>query len=370
MKIGFDAKRAFNNGRGLGNYSRETLRILAALAPENHYFLFTPKVSADIAFTPPQASTLVTPNHGVNPSWWRTFRITKEAERLHLDLYHGLSHELPVGIEKLPIGTVVTMHDLLFIKHPELFPTLDRIGYRSKYLRSCRVADRIIAVSEQTKRDLLELTDVDPRKVEVVYQGCRPEFRATASEEQKRNLREKHHLPESYLLNVGAIEPRKNQLLILKALASGKIDMPLVIAGQQTNYLKELQQYIICNGLQGRVMLLPDFPQEELPLLYQNATLFVFPSVYEGFGIPLVEALESGLPIIAATGSCLEETGGPDSLYVDPHDADALADAIMHVLDDSAKRQTMVAKGHEYAKRFSDQAIAEHLIRIYKETLP
>ncbi len=369
MKIGFDAKRAFNNSRGLGNYSREVLRILSSLAPENQYYLFTPTISPDIAFHPSEASTIVTPRRGANPSWWRTFQIPKEAEKLGLDLYHGLSHELPVGIEKCKIATVVTMHDLLFIKHPEMFPVFDRMMYRRKYLRSCRVADRIIAVSEQTKSDLLEFTDIDPKKVEVIYQGCRPEFKVKASEAQKLHLREKYHLPEHYLLNVGALEPRKNQLLILQALASGKCDMPLVIAGQKMNYHKELQQYITLHRLQDRVTLLPNFPQNELPLLYQNASLFVYPSIYEGFGIPLVEALESEVPIIAATGSCMEETAGPDSLYVDPHDADALAEALSRVLSDSARRKIMVAKGREYAKRFSDQAIAEHLIRIYKEII-
>lgn len=372
MRIGFDAKRAFNNPRGLGNYSRETLRILSSLAPENQYYLFTPDIRSDIGFTCPPNANLQTSNKkgGLAQSLWRTFGITREAERLKLDLYHGLSHELPFGIEKSGVRTVLTMHDLLFLRHPESYPAFDRLMYKKKYLHSCSVSDIIIAVSNKTKQDLLELVHLNPDKVEVVYQGCRPEFKKQASDEQKQKLREKYRLPKEFLLNVAAIEPRKNQLLILKAMVSKKLDIHLVIAGQKTGYLQELQNHVAKHGLQHQVTFLPNLPAEELPILYQCATIFVFPSFYEGFGIPILEALESGLPIIAATGSCLEESGGPDSLYVSPHDEQALAEQIQNLLDDPARRETMVEQGREYAQRFSDRAICQQLTRIYQNLLP
>lgn len=367
MRIGFDAKRAFNNQRGLGNYSRETIRILTSLAPENQYFLFTPKISPEFEHFHPENADIVSSykNGKLQQASWRTFGITKEAEKLRLDIYHGLSHELPSGIEKTNVRTVLTMHDMLFIKHPELFPFFDRIMYRKKYLRSCCIADRIIAVSEQTKRDTLELTHIDENKIEVVYQGCRPEFKAKVSEEQKRQLKHKYRLPDQFLLNVAAIEPRKNQMLILKALANCRIDTPLVIAGKNTDYQKELLSFIEHHGLQSQVTILSDIPDADLPILYQSATLFVFPSIYEGFGIPVVEALESGLPVIASTGSCLEESGGPDSIYVSPNDENELAESIQQVLNDDTRRETMVQKGYEYAKRFSDAEICQQITRIY-----
>ena len=373
MKIGFDAKRAFNNRRGLGNYSRETLRILTSLAPENQYFLFTPCIDPIIGFNCPDNAFVKEPKNGngkLAQSCWRTFSIAKEAEKLGLDLYHGLSHELPSGIEKTEIRTVVTMHDLLFVKHPELFPAFDRMMYRKKYLSSCHIADRIIAVSELTKRDLLELTDIDAGKVEVVYQGCRPEFKVKASDEQKRNLKEKYRLPDQFLLNVGAIEPRKNQLLILKALQSGHIDMPLVIAGQSTDYLGELRSFIAQNQLQQQVTLLPDFPSSELPILFQSALIFVFPSIYEGFGIPVIEALTSGIPVIAATGSCLEESGGQSSVYVSPNDENELAEHLQQLLNNEVQRNLMIQNGLDYAKRFSDEAICQQIFRIYNDLMP
>ena len=373
MKIGFDAKRYFTNQRGLGTYSREAIRILTTLAPENEYHLFTPIAEQ-------RDRTLLASNvHLHLPSlplgklcqdFWRTYRIASKAESLGLDVYHGLSHELPYDIERHKIHTVVTMHDLLFIKKPELFPEIDRRLYRKKYLRSCKVADKVIAVSEHTKQDLLELTDTPELKIEVVYQGCSPGFKKLANETQKKSLREKYGLPERFMLNVGAFEPRKNQMLIMKALKAGKIDMPLVIAGRTTDYLKELQKHIAENGLQNQVKLLPDFPSAELPILYQCAMLFVFPSTYEGFGIPVVEALTSGIPVIAATGSCLEESGGPDSIYVNPNDEEELATRINEVLSDEQRRATMMVKGLSYTQRFSDETIAENLIRIYKSIIP
>ena len=367
MRIGYDAKRAFNNHRGLGNYSRDTIRIVASHFPDLQMDLFTPKMDSSIRFVCPKKATIIQPKHGFMTSLWRTFGITKEAEKRHLDLYHGLSHELPVGIEKTRIPTVLTMHDLIFIRHPELYPLIDRKLYKTKYLRSCRVADRIIAVSQQTKNDLIELWDIDEKKISVVYQGCHPNFCKQVSENQKKTIRKKYNLPETYLLNVGAIEPRKNQLLILEALKAGAIDEPLVIAGRTTDYVNELQQFIEKKKLKGQVHILPNVDFNDLPALYQSASIFIYPSHFEGFGIPIVEALQSGVPVIAAKGSCLEESGGPDSRYVSPNDPAELAEQIMIIDRDNHLKDSMIEKGKVYAEQFSDEAIANQLMKLYKE---
>lgn len=369
MRIGYDAKRAFNNHRGLGNYSRDTIRIVASHFPDFQLDLFTPKNDSSIRFDCPKNATIIQPKHGFMTSLWRTFGITKEAEKRHLDLYHGLSHELPVGIEKSRIPTVLTMHDLIFIRHPELYPFIDRKLYKTKYLRSCRVADRIIAVSQQTKNDLIELWGIDEKKISVVYQGCHPNFCKQVSENQKEMVRKKYNLPENYLLNVGAIEPRKNQLLILEALKAGAIDEPLVIAGRTTDYINELQQFIEKKKLQGQVHILSNVDFDDLPALYQNASIFIYPSHFEGFGIPIVEALQSGVPVIAAKGSCLEESGGPDSRYVSPHDAEELAEQIMIIERDNNLKNSIVKKGKAFAQQFSDEAIANHLIALYRSLI-
>ena len=369
MRIGYDAKRAFNNHRGLGNYSRDTIRIVASSFPDSQLDLFTPKIDQSIPFDCPKNATVIKPKHGFMTSLWRTYGITKEAGKRQLDLYHGLSHELPIGIEKTNIPTIVTMHDLIFISHPELYPFIDRKLYKTKYLRSCRVANRIIAVSQQTKNDLIELWGIDEEKISVIYQGCHPAFCKQVTENQKETVRKKYNLPDSYLLNVGAIEPRKNQLLILKALKAGVIETPLVIAGRKTDHIDDLKQYIDKNKLQGQVHILPNEAFTDLPTLYQNASIFIYPSLYEGFGIPVVEALQSGVPVIAAKGSCLEESGGPDSRYVSPNDSTQLAEQITMLLEDNELRSTMAEKGKAYAKQFSDESIATNLMNLYKELI-
>ncbi|MBR3427798.1 MAG: glycosyltransferase family 4 protein [Bacteroidales bacterium] len=367
MRIGYDAKRAFNNHRGLGNYSRETIRILASHFPDLQLDLFTPKIDTSIRFDCPQNATIIQPKSTFLHSLWRTFGISKEAEKRGLDLYHGLSHELPYGIEKTRIPTVVTMHDLIFVRHPELYPFFDRKSYKAKYLRSCRMANRIIAVSQQTKNDLIELWHIEAERISVVYQGCHPAFCQQVTDSQKQAVRNKYNLPETFLLNVGAIEPRKNQLLILKALVAGAIDTPLVIVGRKTDYITELQQYINKHKLQNQVTILPNVDFADLPALYQSASIFIYPSQYEGFGIPVVEALQSCVPVIAAKGSCLEESGGPGSRYVSPDDAEELAEQITAILQNNELRNSMIVQGKTYASQFSDNAIANHLMQIYTE---
>lgn len=369
--IGFDAKRAFNNQRGLGNYSRDTIRTLSTHYFDNQYFLFTPKVNPDIHF-PLLENAQVRMPHGLqkcSPALWRTFSLAHEAQKCHLDLFHGLSHELPVGIQKKDIPTVVTIHDLIFLKFPQLYPAFDRRMYKRKYLYSCEIADRIITVSQQTKRDLVELAGVPEQKVEVVYQGCSPIFQQPISEERVGELRQKYGLPQQYVLSVGALEERKNHILILQSLAQHSIDIPLVIVGNETSYTPVLYQYIAEHHLESQVKILTGVPFADFPALYHGASIFVYPSLFEGFGIPVLEALTSHVPVIAATGSCLEESGGPHSCYVAPDAPDELAYQLERILGDVALRQEMVAHGEAYARQFTDEAIAQRLWSVYESVM-
>src|SRR5574344_3099307 len=332
MNIGFDAKRAFNNRRGLGNYSRDTIRILSEQVPENRYFLFTPHANGSLFGPPTEHCKVVLPTSCVDktfPAWWRTARICSDIAQQKIDVFHGLSHELPLGIEKLNVRKIVTMHDLIFMKFPALYPLIERYLYKKKNVHSCRIADTVIAISEQTKRDLIELAGVPEDKIAVVYQGCNGIFQNKVEAVVKERIREKYCLPQTFMLQVGAIEKRKNQEVILQAMHVGKIDCPLVLVGAATAYLDDLQKLIVRYGLGNRAFVLSDVPTQDLPALYQSAALFLYPSLFEGFGIPILEALWSGIPVIAATGSCLEESGGPYSRYVAPHDAPQWAEEIL-----------------------------------------
>lgn len=369
MRIGIDAKRAVYNSRGLGNYSRDLIRILAEQHPEHSYLLFYAKTTKTALLDcPPQCQEIEpkSPFFKRLPSLWRSFGIPADYNRLHLDIYHGLSNEIPFQFGKKTTRTVLTMHDLIFLKFPELYPWIDQKIYRQKYLSSCTRADRIIAISHQTKQDLMELAYMDEKKIQVIHQGCNPIFRIASSSEKLTEVRKKYNLPNSFILTVGAIEERKNQLLIVKALHESKMDIPLIIVGKPVgNWQREMEQHISKLGLSKQVVFLHDVPNDDLPAIYQCSALFVYPSFYEGFGIPLLEALNSGVPVISSKGSCLEEAGGPGSLYIDPKEREELALAMTQVLFDTVRREHMIHDGYLFAEQFSDKNIADKVNDVY-----
>jgi len=372
MKIGFDAKRAFYNTRGLGNYSRDTIRILSEKQSENEFYLFTPKIRDSIPFQYGRNTQIIQPE-GVlfkkNPSLWRTFFMSNDINRLNLDIYHGLSHELPVGIEKTSTRSVVTMHDVIFLKFPELYTWIDRRLYKKKYLQSCQIADKIIAISEQTKNDLIEFANIDEKKINVVYQGCNPIFLKEVHAEKLKLIQNKYQLPKEYLLNVGAIEKRKNQELIIQALAHGRIDIPLIIVGKPTDYFLELKKLVKELHVESKVIFLTNVPTEDLPAIYQLSSLFVYPSIFEGFGIPILEAIHSKIPVITSKGSCFEETGGAESCYVNHKSVEELIAAIESILGHTEKRKKMIEAGTVHAKNFSDDCISTNIMKVYQSIL-
>ncbi|MDN3583768.1 glycosyltransferase family 4 protein [Mucilaginibacter flavus] len=372
MKIGYDAKRAFYNNTGLGNYSRWLIKSLAYFHPENSYFLYTPKAKANqrLNFLGDHGNIqTITPQRKFFTKRWRSKGIVKDLQRDGIELYHGLSHELPLGIDRKNIKSVVTIHDLIFMRYPKQFGWFNYRIYLIKVKHACKVADKIIAISQKTKDDLVELLYINPDKIEVVYQGCDVAFKALKSNEQKLAVKTKYNLPDKFLLNVGTIEERKNLLLIVQALKNTPADVPLVVVGKPKKYANEVNNYITTNNLASRVIFLTDIPFDELPVIYQLASIFIYPSRYEGFGIPVLEALNSGTPVIAGRGSCLEEAGGIHSRYVDPDDADGLAQLINQLLTDEALRQTMTANGLEYAENFNDDKLALQLQQVYTNTL-
>ena len=369
MKIGYDAKRAFLNNTGLGNYSRWLIGNLAKHYPENEYFLYTPKVKDGnrLGFLNNSASIkTVTPRNSLFTSWWRTKSIVADLQRDGINLYHGLSHELPVGIKKSGIKTVVTIHDLIFMHFPDQFGWVSRRIYAIKVKYACRIADKIIAISQKTKDDLVKYLDINPAKIEVIYQGIDPAFSIKQSIEKKETVKAKYKLPDSFLLSVGTIEIRKNLLLMVKALALLKSNIPLVVIGRPTKYIDQVKEFIAANKLGDRVIFLHHVQFDELPAIYQTASIFVYPSLYEGFGIPVLEAVSSKIPVIAATGSSLEEAGGPGSIYIDPQDEKELAEKIESLLENETLKQKMITEGVEYSKKFNDDKLAEQLMYLYK----
>ena len=370
MRIGFDAKRAFYNNTGLGNYSRDSIRILSLLYPENDYFLYTPKAKENkqISFLKNKENILVrTPSSFVGnlfKKYWRNKNIIKDLVHDEIDIYHGLSHEIPLGIETTNIKSVVTIHDLIFIRYPHLFSSIDRKIYHKKFQSACKRANKIIAISHQTKNDIIEFFGTDENKIEVVYQGCNNVFQSKISKKRIEEICKKYNLPEKFILNVGTIEERKNLLTILKSIK----ELPkqhLVVIGKGKEYKNKCLQYIREHNLQERVSFLSGIELEEIAAIYQKSEIMIYPSVFEGFGIPILEALFSKTPVITSQGGCFSETGGEHSIYINPLSVSEMTSAITKITTDTNLRNTMIEKGYNYAQNFTDKKVAENLQKIY-----
>ncbi|MBP1639993.1 MAG: glycosyl transferase group 1 [Bacteroidetes bacterium] len=367
MIIGFDAKRAFCNSRGLGNYSRYIFRLMSTYYPDNQYLLFTPK-SDGLYHTEADNCKTITPEGWINqsiPSFWRSYGMTKDLKHLKPDVYDGMNQELPFGFAKTGIKSVVTIHDAIFIRYPHMYDPFYRAIFKKKNSYSCNVANRIIAISEQTKQDIIEFFGVDEQKVDVVYHGCDNIFRQPISNDKITEIRNKYHLPSEFLLTVGAIEERKNQLLILEALHKGHLDIPLVIIGSPTKYLDNIKEKAREYSLENKIVVLSNVPNEDLPAFYRAASVMIYPSIFEGFGLPILEALCTETPVITSKGSCFEETGGKATVYVDPNNADELAEQINIVLHDTALRNSMIKEGLTHSLLFTDEKVAQQMMAIY-----
>lgn len=372
MKIGFDAKRFFLNSTGLGNYSRDLVRGVLEEEMDNDYFLYTTGGEIDLKtkFLKNHSNIKIVTPTGIYKkmkSYWRSVRLEKQLLKDGVEVFHGLSHEIPRKNKLSKIKYVVTIHDLIFLRFPENYNRIDREIYKKKVEYACTTADKIIAISEQTKRDLMEFLKVPSHKIEVIYQSCAASFHHISDYRYRHLVQKKYNLPENYILYVGTIEKRKNLATLVEAIGKSNTQLPLVAIGKQTDYTKEVMDMIDKYKLGNQVALLQNVTFLDLPSIYQSANLFVYPSLFEGFGIPVLEALYSKTPVIAATGSCLEEAGGPNSIYVDPKNSDELAQQIDRVIENGELQLEMKEKGFEYAQNFNSQKQAKAVLEVYEK---
>ena len=371
MKIGFDAKRLFNNFTGLGNHSRTTVDILTEFYPGNEYFLYTPKIRHNAVSDPYMDLSgchTITPHGLLRGSAWRTFGLASAVKKDNIDIFHGLSNEIPTRLE---IPSVVTIHDVAFKTFPDMYHATSRFIYNLKWRHACKVADRIIAISESTKQDVVRFYGVDPDRIDIVYQPVNSLYYTT----------DKGVCPEAlvgytenpYMLYVGSINSRKNLLGIVKAieLLPKDLSIPLVVIGDGREYKQKVLEYISAHNLKDRIIFSPEkVGTEGLRYLYTNAQLLIYPSFYEGFGLPVVEALLSKCPVITSNVSSLPEAAGPDSLLVDPTDLQDISDKIRMLLTDNALRESVIGKGYRYAMdNFSPEVLARRLMEVYNKLI-
>ncbi|MEI6311850.1 MAG: glycosyltransferase family 1 protein [Bacteroidota bacterium] len=375
MKIGFDAKRALLNHSGLGNFSRTLIKSFYKYYPENNYYLFTPKLQEQYTGELTNVNTeIITPTSFLEKrfhSYWRSYKIASTSKNLELDIYHGLSHELPVGIERTSAKTCVTIHDLIFERFPDHYPYIDRVSYRKKIQYACNIADSIIAISEQTKNDLIDFYKIDKEKIQVIYQGCDILFGQANDDKKTFLVKHKFNLPDEFILHVGSFNKRKNHLKLLEAykLLNNNNNLKIVFVGNGGSEENAIRKFIHANDLIQQVLFIQKATNEELSYIYKQACMLVYNSLFEGFGIPILEAFASEIPVITSIGSCFNEVGADACIYVDPLDASELAKQINHLIEDHELRDIQIKKGQTRLTMFNNDSIAHQYMSIYQSLL-
>ena len=380
MNIGFDAKRAYHNGTGLGHYSRTLIRSLAQYYPHHEYYLFNPKAS-DIFQVNGENVHEILPTGLLSRTLsavWRSKWVTNDLEELNIEIYHGLSNEIPLDIHKTVVKSVVTIHDIIFERYPEQYSKIDVEIYKRKFRYACEHAHKVIAISKQTKSDIMEFYKTPAEKIEVCYQSCHPAFGQTVEDKMKQHVREKYSLPDEYFLYVGSIIERKNLLGICKAIYLLRNDLrkPLVVIGDGTKYKQKVKDFIKQHGIETQVIFLSENPlarvassflrAEDFPAIYQMAIAMIYPSFFEGFGIPVLESLWSRLPVITSNVSSLPEAGGDGAYYVDPNSAEEIAEGMKKIYSDHSFAESLKQKGWQHAQDFTQQRCAAEVMSVYQ----
>lgn len=363
MRIGIDATPMFRRKGGIGWYTYFLVKYLLKIDRQNEYFLYTTTMGKEAE----DYSILHNPNV-------RLIRTSKSVLRWwpganQIDLYHGTNYKLPI------IGRyrrVVTIHDIALDRFPHFsrkFVGQWWSSYRTR--RTAQRANRVITVSHHAAREIQGFFGISPEHIAVIYNGVREEFYPDHYPERWKTLQKNYQIrPSGYILYVGGFEPRKNLHTLLRAyssLPSISDFYQLVVVGEMGKWSKEIYQTIAILNLQGQVILTGYLPVEDLRVLYSMADLFVYPSIYEGFGLPPLEAMACGCPVITSNSSSLPEVVGDAALMVDPFDVEGLAFTIQRVLNDKELRDQLRKKGLDRASLFTWEKTARETLTVYRK---
>ncbi len=370
LVLAFDAKRLFNNFTGLGNYSRTLVRNLHRFFPEHEYHLFTPRIikNEETAYFLEENRFIIHTPKRFNPLW-RTWFMSSEINLLKPDIFHGLSHEIPFGIHQ-EIKTIVTFHDLIYEKFPDQFGWWDKKMYHLKYKSAAHRTDHIIAISNSTKQDLIETYQIPENKIEVLYQSCHEDYQSELNAEGELPL-EIAGL-QNYYLFVGSLIERKGlmQVVLAYALLPEEYRKPVVVIGNGRNsYVDKIKGMIRYHHLENDFYFLKKVTNEGLVSVYDHCFVLVLPSVYEGFGIPVIEALFRHKPVITSDISSLPEAAGPGGILVNPYSPRDISTAMAWV-HDSKVYENLASKGRSWAKdHFSAEKTSMDLMDFYYSIL-
>lgn len=370
--IGFDAKLANETPEGKGYYGRFIIDAVAAACPKRGYVrMYTPKRMPNAEYDKLELRPNVESMEPDGRVWrwlsplWRLIGITRDAKAGRVELYHGLANTIPFCLNRYDIRSVVTIHDLRFIYKAESQNPLTTLYYKMAYRSACHRADRIIAVSEMVKQEIIDHLNIDPEKIDVIYMGCHKRFLEKVKPDHSDLIRKKYNLPDNYVLSVGTVKENSNIELIIEALAKSNKPIDLVIAGRATTHINKLKKLTAQHNVTSRTHILHGVAADDMPAIYANAMAYLSTSHHNGFNYHIIEALNMGTAVIATTGTSHEEAGGPDSIYVPGDDSDALIEAIERVALDKELRESMATKGKEYAQRFRPEVIAYNILKCY-----
>lgn len=378
MRVAINAQllseRSSYRGAGVSNYSKHLLQALGTLTDESTLDLTAYVNAPHFAVNGIEMVRSRLPLHQplARIAWEQSyFPLALNAQRA--DLVHGLVNVLPLATH---VPGIVTVHDLSFVRVQEKLPAAKRWYLTQLCRASVRKAAHIIAVSRQTADDLMHEFQVPAAKVSVIYNGVSDEFRSQ-SEMAVVQLRQKYGLPARFLLYLGTLEPRKNLSLLIRAYARwqaeqsfhGKFndDVHLVLAGGKGWFYEEIFQLVQALGLAEWIHFPGFIPTDELPTWYSAAEAFIYPSLFEGFGLPVLEAMACGVPVICSDIPVLQEVAGEGALTFVRTDEDALAHTIDQLLRDQSLRENLVKAGCAQAQKFSWRACAEATLALYHQ---
>ena len=368
MRIGIDARKL--RDFGIGTYIRNILMELSRLDQKSEYVIFCRPEDVDSGDVLGQNFRMV-PETAPLYSISEQIRIPLSTSRERLDLFHEPHYILPPAIR---CRSVVTIHDCIHLMFPQYLPS--RLAYfyaKASMWSATRKADRILTVSEASKRDILHFFDIAPEKVEVIYNAIDERFLAPADPQRMDLVRQRFQLDHPFVLYVGNIKPHKNIERLIDAFGrarnSGPDNLKLIIIGDELSKYPVLRQSVHRHKLDKHVRFLGFQPLETLAAFYRLARAFVFPSLYEGFGLPPLEAMACGTPVVTSNVSSLPEIAGGAALLVDPHDPDAIARGIVQAVSDEPLRRSLIERGHARAHEFSWARSVAQIHRIYQEVL-
>jgi glycosyltransferase involved in cell wall biosynthesis len=350
----------------------QLVRALAALPGPEHFTVFVQEHGRRLIGLPagPRLDLQVvrTLSPGLRLAWEQT-AFPGLVRRSGAGLLHSLHYTLPLHH---PCRSVVTLHDLTYFLFPHLHTLPKRYFFRLFILLSARRADALLADSESTRQDAIRLAGADPARIHTALLGVTPEFRPIANRAHLEAVRRKYRLPERYVLFVGLQEPRKNLPALLGAFGSIAGRIPghtLVIAGRQGWQMNQLNRQLGRLRLGERVHFTGYVDQDDLPGVYNLADVFVYPSLYEGFGLPVLEGMACGTPVITTNVSSMPEITGEAGVLVPPGDERALAEALLGLLNDPARREALARQGVQRAAGFTWQRTAQQTLAVYRAVL-